>query len=408
MNGPRSSKARGRAALAARAALVVIAGLAACDAPPPDVPPEAPLADEGPRDLTWLHIVVDSVILPLMDEHDVPGIAVAVTVDGHALFYNYGVASRESGVPVDEATLFELGSVSKTITGTLAAYAQALDRLSLDDPPSRHLPRLAGSAIDGATLLHLGTYTAGGLPLQVPGGVGDDEAMIEWLRRWRPVAEPGARRVYSNPSIGLLGRAAALALGGDFSDLVERRILPELGMSRSYIHVPESEMDRYAWGYNATNRPVRSNPGVFDAEAYGVKSSTADMIRFVQANIDPSGLAEPVRRAVEGTQVGYFRIGEMVQGLGWEQYPYPIEVKRILADIERARSPEHDAASPIMPPRPPAGPTLFHKTGSTGGFGTYAAFVPEHRIGIVILANRNVPIPARIKAAHTILNRAAP
>ena len=46
---------------------------------------------------------------------------------------------------------------------------------------------------------------------------------------------------------------------------------------------------------------------------------------------------------------------------------------------------------------------LFNKTGSTNGFGAYAAFVPSRRAGIVLLANRNYPIPARIDAAYAVL-----
>jgi beta-lactamase class C len=50
---------------------------------------------------------------------------------------------------------------------------------------------------------------------------------------------------------------------------------------------------------------------------------------------------------------------------------------------------------------------LFNKTGSTNGFAAYAAFVPAKKIGIVMLANRNIPIPARITAAHAVLEQLA-
>ena len=53
----------------------------------------------------------------------------------------------------------------------------------------------------------------------------------------------------------------------------------------------------------------------------------------------------------------------------------------------------------LDPPRPPSGPALFNKTGGTAGFSAYAAFVPAQRIGIVILANKSIPTPARITAA---------
>lgn len=59
-------------------------------------------------------------------------------------------------------------------------------------------------------------------------------------------------------------------------------------------------------------------------------------------------------------------------------------------------------------PQAPSALSWFNKPGSTGGFGGYVAFVPGTRIGIVMLANKNYPIPARVKAAHAILAQLAP
>src|SRR5690606_25894083 len=80
----------------------------------------------------------------VMREYKVPGMAIAVTDHGKQTFYNFGVASKTTRQPVTSDTLFEIGSVSKTFTATLATYAQTLGRLSLDDSPAQHLPYLRG------------------------------------------------------------------------------------------------------------------------------------------------------------------------------------------------------------------------------------------------------------------------
>ena len=116
-------------------------------------------------------------------------------------------------------TLFEIGSVSKTFTATLAGYALAQDKMRLDDRASQHWPALQGSRFDGISLLDLATYTAGGLPLQFPDSVQKDQAQIRYYRQWQPTYAPGSQRLYSNPSIGLFGYLAARSLGQPFERL---------------------------------------------------------------------------------------------------------------------------------------------------------------------------------------------
>jgi beta-lactamase class C len=355
-------------------------------------------------DLTKLRTVIDELVRPVMVEHSIPGMSIAITARGQPVFLSYGFASKEENTPVSQATLFEIGSISKTFTATLACYAQAEGKLSMQDHPGKYLPQLKGSGIDKARLLHLGTYTAGGLPLQFPDGISNDQ-MIGYFQKWKPEAPAGKLREYSNPSSGLFGHITALALKTEFTDAIENQLFSKLGMRQSFVRVPERELANYAWGYNKANEPVRVNPGVLDAEAYGVKSTAADMIRFVEANINPDRLGQSMQRAIQCTHTGYFAIGDMTQGLGWEQYPYPISVERLLSGNSAKIIFERNPAKQLTPFSAPSKSALYNKTGSTGGFGSYVAFVPAKRIGVVMLANKNFPIPVRIKLAHSILEQ---
>ena len=344
------------------------------------------------------------IVRPLLRDHDVPGMAVAVTRQGRFQVSNFGVASRETKEPVSFGTLFEIGSVSKVFTATLALYAEALGRLSLEEHPGAYMPALRGAPIDQANLLDLGTYAAGGLPQQFPDAISNEREVEAYFRAWKPEAPPGTSRRYSNPSLGLFGHLTALAMKRPFAELMERELFPGLGLSRAFIDVPRRLLEAYAWGYDG-ERPVRVSAGPFGGEAYGVKAAVVELIRFVEMNIRPEVHEGAIRKAIEGTQLGHFDIGSMVQGLGWEQYPYPVSLDRLLAGNSSRMAQEPQPAKRLSPPRVPSEPTLFNKTGSTRGFGAYVAFVPARRIGVVLLANRNIPIPARIRAAHAMLEQ---
>ncbi|MGE8500193.1 MAG: class C beta-lactamase [Pseudomonas sp.] len=349
------------------------------------------------RDLT---ATVNATIEPLMQAHGIPGMAVAITRNGHGQAFYYGLANLESGQAVSAETLFEIGSVSKTLTATLAALAQEKGKLSLPEKVERYVPELQGSPLAQVTLLDLGLYTAGGLPLQFPDSVSDRESMVAYYRQWQPEHQPGSSRRYSNPSIGLLGYIAAQRLEAPFASVMETQLLPSLGMSHSYIQVPPAQMPHYAYGYTQDNQPVRVNPGPLDGEAYGVKTTAADLLRFVHANLQPGALEGPLKGAIATTQRGYYQVGDMTQGLGWEFYPYPITVERLQAGNSSAMALE---AHPVGEPQVQTGDVLFNKTGSTGGFGAYVAFIPARGLGVVLLANKNYPNAARVEAAHALL-----
>jgi len=354
-------------------------------------------------DQTKLKDAVDQTILPLMRERKIPGMAVAVTIRGKRYFFNYGLASRDTKRRVSSDTLFEIGSISKTFTATLASYAQITGSLSLADSVTKYLPELRGSSFDQVRLINLATHTAGGLPLQVPSEIHSMAQLMDYLKRWQPKTVVGASRTYSNISIGLLGVITAKSIGRPFEQLIERNLFSPLGMKESYYHVPPGRMTRYAQGYTGKDEPIRMCPGVLGSEAYGVKSCAADLIRFVEANLQVGPDSGVLARAISATHTAYFTSGEIMQDLIWEQYPYPVELKRLLAGNSTKMISEANAAIELAKPFSPQAEVLINKTGSTNGFGCYVAFIPSRKIGIVLLANKSYPIPARVTAAFRIL-----
>lgn len=348
--------------------------------------------------------IVAKAIQPVMKKHDLPGMAVGLTLKGSRHYFNFGIASKAGGAKVSEDTLFEIGSISKTFTATLGGYALAKSAFALTDPASRYFPALSGSSFERIRVLDLGTYTAGGLPLQFPAEVTDQEKMIAYFKSWQPAYPAGAYRRYSNPSIGLFGHLAARSLNEPFDQVMEGRIFPALGLKRSYIRVPEDQMGRYAYGTSKSGKPVRVTPGVLDSEAYGVKTTSADMLAFLEANIDSARLDGTFRRAVAETHKGYYQVGPMTQGLGWESYPWPISRERLVDGNSSDMALKANRAEKLDPPLAPSPDRLFNKTGSTNGFGAYALFIPAKALGLVMLANRAYPNPLRVEVAHKILS----
>ncbi|MCX2900613.1 class C beta-lactamase [Pseudomonas mandelii] len=355
-----------------------------------------------------IEATVKDAVTPVMQQQNIAGMAVAVTYKGQAHYFNFGAASRETGKAVTENTLFEIGSVSKTFTATLAAYAEASGKLSLSTKSSQILPTLRGSAFDNISVLQLGTYTAGGLPLQFPENSDSPDKMLGYFQQWKPTYAAGSHRQYSNPSLGLFGYLAAQSMGAPFDQVMQQTLLPKLGLSHTWLQVPQAEMPLYAQGYNKEDKPVRVGPGALDSEAYGVKTSAVDMLRYVEANMRPTQLDAPLQQAIATTHTGYYSVGNMTQGLGWELYHYPITLDQLMAGNSTEMAMQAHEVRWLNPPQRQSQNTLFNKTGSTGGFGAYVVFVPSIDAGVVILANKNFPIADRIKIAHSIMSVLAP
>lgn len=345
--------------------------------------------------------LVDQNFKPLLEKYDVPGMAVGVIQNNKKYETYYGLQSIQDKKAVNSNTIFELGSVSKLFTATAGGYAKTKGTISFKDTPGKYWKELKNTPIDQVNLLQLATYTSGNLALQFPDEIQTDQQVLTFFKDWKPKNSIGEYRQYSNPSIGLFGKVVALSMNKPFDQVLEKTIFPDLGLKHSYVNVPKTQMQNYAFGYNQENQPIRVNPGPLDAPAYGVKSTLPDMLKFINANLNPQKYPKDIQRAINETHQGFYQVGTMYQALGWEEFSYPAPLQTLLDSNSEQIVMKSNKVTAIS--KEPS-VKMFHKTGSTNGFGTYVVFIPKENIGLVMLTNKRIPNEERIKAAYAVLN----
>lgn len=196
----------------------------------------------GPR-VSGDHQLADDFRHTLESDRGLASVEVARLRDGKVTFAGLAPDGTEAPTP---QTPFELGSVTKTMTGLLLADAVERGEMRRHAPVSDYLPELAGTAAGAATLDQLATHHSG-LPA-VPSGAPLSSVRAAWgnanpfqistetllqLTRDTPRGTPG-RFAYSNLGMALLGHAEARAAGAvDWPALARQRLLVPLGMTNT-------------------------------------------------------------------------------------------------------------------------------------------------------------------------------
>src|ERR1051325_8131223 len=181
----------------------------------------------------------DACVAKVMADGKVPGLSLAI-VRNDSLIYVKGYGVKEIGKPdkVDENTLFEIGSTTKTFTSALVGIMQTDGKLRFDDRISAHLPdfRLydpyASAEVTIRDALSHRTGLARGELMWLASGLSRLE-IIHRLRFQPPATSFRSAYAYNNPMVVVAGEVAAKAGGSTWEDLIQQRILTPLGMTRS-------------------------------------------------------------------------------------------------------------------------------------------------------------------------------
>lgn len=295
------SSTRARVTAAAVAVAVLAVGFAVRPTPPslsPETTGDAALAERA---------------RPLLEDAPRATAAVVEVDDGRV---------REAYFGADGTTLYEIGSVSKSLTGLL--LADAIERGEVDpDTELGTLLDLGGAPAASVTLSELSSHRSG-LPRNPPGVLTSATMFLDNLRNRDPytgdvdalvgsaaradLTDPG-RFAYSNLGAALLGQALAASSGTDYETLLRQRLLDPLGMGRTVVPAsPDDVPAEAAVGHGTNGRPFAPSANAAWAPMGGVHSTGADMGLLARALLEGeapgAGALEPRWDDGQGDGVG--------------------------------------------------------------------------------------------------------
>jgi serine-type D-Ala-D-Ala carboxypeptidase/endopeptidase len=331
--------------------LLSIAGIV--NATPPTLPPR-----------------VDVAARQRVENGEYPALIIALVDGGHSYVYAYGKLGN--GKLPDADTVFEIGSITKTFTATLLAQAVTKNQLRLDQPIATLLPGFRIPARDGKqiTLGDLAMQDSGlpRMPTNIQSGNPDDpyvdydkDKLKAFLATYSLPRDPGAKYEYSNLGAALLGYALGQHAGSNYESLLRQQIFISLGMSSSAVTTDADMQGRLAQGHDEFGNSVGSSHMGVLAGAGGIRSTGADMLRYLKANM-----------------------GLTTSAL------YPAMQ---LAQTARASGPRPDTRIGLiwMTQHQSDGDVIWHN-GLTAGYASFIGFTADRRHGVVILTNTATPV----------------
>jgi CubicO group peptidase (beta-lactamase class C family) len=319
-----------------------------------------------------------------IDNDLTPGIVVGILDANGVKYYSFGVKSLITKSPVNEHSVFEIGSITKSFTGIILADMVTKGEVKLDDPLQQHVPKAVtvptrnGSVIK---LLNLANHTSS-LP-RLPGNFApanpnnpyadySEKHLYDFLSSYTLLRDIGSDYEYSNYGMGLLGHVLAAKRGVSYEQLMINTIAKPLDLKNTRITLTPEMKENLALGYAggalAENWDLTSLAG-----AGAIRSTAEDMMRYVQANMGlvKSNLYPAMQLAHKNSREAE---AKPMVGLGWH--------------IMTANDQE----------------IIWHN-GGTGGYRSFIGFIKGTNKAVVVLSNSIVSVDDI--GAH-LLNPTAP
>jgi CubicO group peptidase (beta-lactamase class C family) len=326
---------------------------------------------------------IDAQIESLLNLMDVPGAALGVIVDGKTVVSKgYGLRNKEKRLPITEKTMFPVGSLSKGVTSFLIGMLVDQNILDWDDLISDRIPYFKLQdpyTTHNITVRDYLTHSSG-YPCHEAIWFNQTYSRKEIVRKLRfldPFYSLREKFFYQNIGYMIVGHAAEVAMEKSYEDLVEQYIFRPLGMNHSTFSIKASHLlGNYALSYNDISEPLPFIDPTTIAPAGGLNSNLEDLLKWTKlllkdgdGFVEHSTFMEIIKPQVVSDLICNDRYGmqEFVNmesyGLGWILISY-------------------------------RGHFVALHGGNINGFSSCLLFLPNEKIGIVILCNKNLsPFP---------------
>jgi len=313
----------------------------------------------------------------VMAQQGVPGVSLGVVRDQVLLWSGgFGYADVASSRPMDADTIFGVASITKTFTATAIVQLRDRGRLTLDDPVTRYIPevkkvRCRFGSIKDLTLRRLMTHRTG-LVGEASGGhwwnmsFPSRRQILAMLPSIEVVFESDTTFKYNNLAFVLLGEVVARVSRRSYADYVRRQILEPLGMESSSFDVgnPRSATGYMPERYQDTPAiaPDPSTNGYIAAA--GLRSCVTDLAKWISFQFHAGSEEQSGTQVLSGKSLSEMhRIG-FVEPNWLAGYALTWMATRIGENI------------------------YIHHGGSVPGFLSMVAFNKPHRLGVVVLTNK--------------------
>lgn len=215
--------------------------------------------------------VLESHITSEMKRNLVPGLSIVIFKDQKTLYSKgFGVKSAATGEPVDEDTVFQGASFSKTLTAYAALMLVESGKLSLDEPLSKYLKQKYLPSPKAAAQITLR------MVLNHTSGLSNDSDGNDR----RVYFTPGSYFSYSGGGFRYLQQVMEDVTGLPFAELMDRELIGPLEMNSSSFIFKDELAQRMANGHEAGR--VFHKPKMEVNAAYSLLTTPGDMVKFLK------------------------------------------------------------------------------------------------------------------------------